>query len=200
MTAIGYLPGRGGSSSSAASPALGCYVPPTGILYETMPRQGCPVTTSVLTSGQVYYTAINLPSGLAVTKISFAIVGSGLSSQTHWWFALYDQNRAQLAVTADQLTATWDSFTRKTLNIAKTAAGTASSFTTTYAGTHYIGVMATGVAGVTLPCFQMAGGMLSGEAPIIASFGDSAQTSPPAFPHTVPSGGGATYGLWGGVG
>lgn len=199
MTAIGYQPGRGGGSGGGSTSPF-TSIPPTGLTYETAPRHFCPISTNPLTAGQVYYTAIYLPTGFAVTKISFMTVTAGLSSPTHWWFALYDQNRAQLAVTADQLTATWGSFTRKTLNIATTAAGAASSFTTTYAGLHYVGLMATGSTSTTLPCFQMTNGALSGEAPIVASFGDTSQTSPPAFPHTVPSGGGAIYGLWGGVG
>jgi hypothetical protein len=46
-----------------------------------------------------------------------------------------------LARTADQTTAAWAANTIKTLAIAQATAGSASSYTTTYSGLHYLGVM-----------------------------------------------------------
>jgi len=108
--------------------------------YETNSRLRCG-TTSTPTSGSLYLVPIWLPKGAVISNLSFASGGTAAVTPTNWWFTLHDRSRVALARTADQLTAAWAANTVKTLAIAQTTAGAASSYTTTYGGLHYLGVM-----------------------------------------------------------
>jgi hypothetical protein len=124
-------------------PALEAAMRPAG-RYETTSRLRCG-TTGAPVSGTLYLVPIWLPKGLVVADLSF-VSSTAATSPTHWWFTLHDSNRVALARTADQTTTAWAANTTKTLPIAQATAGTASSYTTTYAGLHYLGVMYAGTA------------------------------------------------------
>ncbi|MBP5922191.1 hypothetical protein F3K32_18225 [Streptomyces sp. LBUM 1483] len=108
--------------------------------YETNSRLRCG-TTSTPTSGTLYLVPVWLPKGLVVSNISFVSGGTAAVTPTNWWFTLHNSAKVALARTADQLTAAWAANTAKTLAIAQATAGAASSYTTTYSGLYYLGVM-----------------------------------------------------------
>lgn len=171
------------SNGSAATSQSFTNVPLNGMSYETIPRIAVN-SGQTQTSGLLVLTAIWLTTGTVVSKIAFAS-NSAASVPSHWWFGLYDQSLAQLALTADQTTTAWPTNTLKTLNIATVASGAASSFTTTYTGLHYVGFMMTASVAVGLFAQASPGAPLLGFAPILCGGSDSAQTTPPAFPHTA---------------
>jgi hypothetical protein len=172
---------EGGRTFSPSSLALA----PTGALGETFPRGSAESGQNVLTSGKPWLVAIWLPAGTKVSNLTFCSGTTAMVTPSHWWFALYDSARNQLAVTADQTTATWSTSTAVTLPIATTATGAATSFTTTYTGLHYLGIM---VAAATVPNLigTSSGSAEMGLPPVITGPStDAAQTTPPAFPHVA---------------
>lgn len=152
---IGSLP------PSQASP------PPTGITYQNFDRQMTVslALTNALTSASLRMAAIWLPQGFTVTSISFmsgstALVTSGVDP--HFWVALYDSSLALLRQSTDQTSATWAANTLKTTNLS-------STFTTTYGGVHYLGLLVkAGSTGTqpTLTVSNMANTQLIGLPPI----------------------------------
>jgi hypothetical protein len=83
-----------------------------------------------------------------------------------------------LARTADQTTTAWAANTIMTKAIAQTTAGTASSYTTTYAGLHYLGVM---IKASTNPTLISEGSMPDVVAQVSPGFGgtDAGLSTPP---------------------
>lgn len=157
-------------------PALEAAMSPTS-RYETTSRLRCG-TSSTPTSGALYLVPIWLPKGLVVSNISFTSGGTAASSPTNWWFTLHDSSRVALARTADQTTTAWAANTTKTLAIAQTTAGSASSYTTTYSGLHYLGFM---VAASTVPSISGEGTLAATVANTSPGFGptNASQTTPP---------------------
>lgn len=145
--------------------------------YETNSRLRCG-TTSTPTSGSLYLVPIWLPQGLVVSNISFVSGGTAMVTPTNWWFTLHSRSRVALARTADQLTAAWAANTAKTVAIAQATAGAASSYTTTYGGLHYLGVM---IKATTVPSLVSEGSVADVLASVSPGFGgtDTGQTTPP---------------------
>ena len=145
--------------------------------YETTSRLRCG-TTSTPTSGTLYLVPIWLPQGFVVSNISFVSGGTAMVTPTNWWFTLHNRSRVALARTADQLTAAWAANTVKTLAIAQATAGAAASYTTTYAGLHYLGVM---IKATTVPNLVSEGSVADVLASVSPGFGgtDTGQTTPP---------------------
>jgi hypothetical protein len=169
----GPVPGAGGTT----------YPMPANAIAETFPRAatGTPIN---LTSGVLQMSGIWLASGTTVGHIAFAFHGS--ETNNHWWFGLWDQSRAQLAVTADQLSASnGDPFT--SLAVATTAAGAATSFTTTYTGLHYLGVVFQGSSPLVVMCpaLQLTGISALQTPPILGGASTTGLTTPPTFPSTA---------------
>jgi len=161
------------------------YLAPTGASYETFPRQGSISQAATSASGTLWMVAIQLPAGTPIGHICFASYTTAAVTPLHWWFGLYTSARVQLATTADQTTTAWAANTVKNLAVATTAAGAASSFTTTYTGLHYIGFM---MAATTMCSLigETQGNSMRDQAPAIwGGTTDTAQTTPPAFPHTA---------------
>lgn len=161
------------------------YLAPSTASYETFFRQVSSGTTSAAVSGTLHLVAIALPSGLTIGKIGF-FSNRSASAPTHWWFGLYDSSRVQLAVTADQTSTAWSSNTTKTLSIATIASGAASSFTTTYTGLHYLGVMMTATTTIQFDAASQATGA-NPSGPTLYGTSSSSLTTPPAFPFTAAS-------------
>jgi hypothetical protein len=165
---------------------------------ETMPRWALSGNFG-LGNGTLELIACYIPANTLITKLGFVCGGTSANGPTHTWLGLYDSNRNQLAMTADQLSAAVTTNTAYAFNIATTAAGAASSFTTTYSGLYYIGVMS---AASTSP-FNIYGESntsiaVNAIAPIAIGTSDTTQTTVPAFPHqaialTVVSGCGFLY-------
>ncbi|MEL3944885.1 right-handed parallel beta-helix repeat-containing protein [Streptomyces sp. LNU-CPARS28] len=145
--------------------------------FETTSRLRCGTSSSAMTSGVLYLVPIWLPKGAVISNLSFITGGTGVGTPTNYWFTLHDRSRVALARTADQTTAAWAANTTKTLAIAQTTAGSASSYTTTYAGLHYLGIM---IKATTMPTIVGEGSMTAG-ASSAPGFGDTntAQTTPP---------------------
>lgn len=162
-------------------PALEAAMSPAG-RYETTSRLRAG-TASTPVSGALYLVPIWLPKGMVVSTIAFTSGGTAGVSLTNHWFTLHDANRVALARTADQGTAAWAANTTKTLAIAQTTAGSATSYTTTYSGLHYLGFM---VAASTVPNIIGEGSLPATLANTAPGFGptSSGQTTPP----TVTSG------------
>ena len=159
-----------------AAGALELLVRPSG-RYETTSRLRCG-TTSTPTSQTLYLVPIWLPQGQVVSNISFVSGSTAMVTPTNWWFTLHNRSRVALARTADQLTAAWAANTVKTLAIAQATAGAASSYTTTYGGLHYLGVM---IKASTVPTLVSEGSVADVLASVSPGFGgtDTGQTTPP---------------------
>ncbi|MFD5838232.1 right-handed parallel beta-helix repeat-containing protein [Streptomyces collinus] len=157
-------------------PALEAAMSPTD-RYETTSRLRCG-TASTPVSGALYLVPIWLPKGRVISTLSFTSGGTAAASPTNYWFTLHDANRVALARTADQGTAAWAANTTKTLAIAQTTAGSASSYTTPYAGLYYVGFM---VAASTVPNIIGEGSVPATIANTAPGFGptSSGQTTPP---------------------
>ncbi|MFF9894983.1 right-handed parallel beta-helix repeat-containing protein [Streptomyces longispororuber] len=162
--------------------------------YETTSRLRCGTSSSSASSGVLYLVPIWLPKGAVVSNLSFITGGTGVGTPTNYWFTLHDRSRVALARTADQTTTAWAANTTKTLAVAQTTAGSASSYTTTYSGLHYLGIM---IKATTMPTLVGEGAMVagSGSAP---GFGDTntGQTTPP----TVTAGAFTAAAFGGGTG
>jgi parallel beta-helix repeat protein len=158
-------------------PALEAAMSPAG-QYETTSRLRCG-TASTPASGTLYLVPIWLPKGLVISSISFTSGGTAAVTPTNQWFALFNSSRLALARTADATTAAWAANTTKTLAIAQTTAGAATSYTTTYTGLHYLGVM---VAATTMPNLVGEGSLPGALASTSPGFGptNTGQTTPPA--------------------
>jgi parallel beta-helix repeat protein len=135
-------------------PALEAAMRPSG-RYETTSRLRLG-TSSTPTSGTLYLVPIWLPKGLVVSNITFVSGGTAAVTPTNWWFTLHNSSKVALARTADQTTSAWAANTVMTKAIAQATAGTASSYTTTYAGLHYLGVM---IKATTVPTLISEGSM-----------------------------------------
>ncbi|MGW0865734.1 right-handed parallel beta-helix repeat-containing protein [Streptomyces sp. NPDC002611] len=170
-------------------PALESAMRPAG-RYETTSRLRLG-TSSTPTSGMLYLVPIWLPKGYPVANLSFVSGSTAAATPTNWWFSLHDSTRKMLARTADQLTASWAANTVKTLPIAQTTAGAGSSYTTTYAGLHYLGVM---VKASTVCNLISEGSMPDTVAQVTPGFGgtDAGMSTPPTV-----SGAGFTAGAFG---
>lgn len=170
-------------------PALESAVCPAG-RYETTSRLRLG-TASSPTSGTLYLVPIWLPKGLLVSNISFVSGGTAATSPTNHWFMLLNSSRVAVARTADATTAAWAANAVKTLAIAQTTAGSASSYTTTYAGLYFLGIM---IAATTPPNLVGEGSLPASVANTAPAFGgaNTGQTTPPtvtagAFTAAAPS-------------
>ncbi len=159
-----------------ALPALEAALRPTG-RYETTSRLRCG-TASTPTSGSLYLVPIWLPKGFVVSSITFTSGGTAAVTPTNYWFTLHNSSRVALARTADQTTTAWAANTIKTLAVAQTTAGAGTSYTTTYSGLHYLGVM---VKATTQPNLVGEGSVADVVASVSPGFGgtDTGMTTPP---------------------
>jgi hypothetical protein len=145
--------------------------------YETTSRLRCG-TTSTPTSGTLYLVPIWLPKGQVISNLAFVSGGTAAVTPTNYWFTLHNSAKVAVARTADQLTAAWAANTIKSLAIAQTTAGAASSYTTTYSGLYYLGVM---IKASTVCSLISEGAVPDVLASVAPGFGgtDTALTTPP---------------------
>ncbi len=168
------------------------YSPPAGYLIpstwkaETSSRLvvGSTATLAALTTTDISFFAIELPTGMSLSKIAFLSGSTAAGTPLNQWFCLYDQNYNALAVTADNTTTAWGTQTLRSLAIGHTySAGwnVASSFTTTYTGVYYLGIM---VNATTVP--TLVGGSINGTAAALTPVTGFTDTSHTGL--TVPTG------------
>lgn len=145
--------------------------------YETTSRLRAG-TSSTPTSGSLYLVPLWLPKGWTVSNLGFVSGGTAMATPTNWWFALFDSAKKALARTADQTTAAWAANTAKSLAIAQTTAGAATSYVTTYTGLHYLGVM---LKATTVPSLVSEGSVADILASVSPGFGgtDAGLSTPP---------------------
>lgn len=108
---------------------------PTAAIGETVPRSVANLNASIsLTSGTLFLVGVDIPIGQTVTSITWRSGGTGITGGTHGWSALFDSGRNVLRQSTDDTSVAWSSGSLKTFTLS-------STFTTTYSGLHYIGVM-----------------------------------------------------------
>ena len=109
--------------------------PYTGTNYkaESTPRTLVGVNIAAAASGTMVMQAIWLPAGLVISNLITMSGTTASATQTNRWLALYDNNRALLRQGPNSTT---------TVIAANTLWSDAiTSYTTTYAGIYYIGIM-----------------------------------------------------------
>lgn len=105
----------------------------TGAKAESIPRTMAGVNIAAVTSGTMVMQAIWLPAGMTITNLHTMSGTTASATQTNRWLALYDQNRNLLRQSAYQTTTALAANTQFT--------GAITSYTTTYSGIYYIGIM-----------------------------------------------------------
>lgn len=143
--------------------------------------QAVEANIGILSTGRLSVAAIFLPKGLPVTSITFMSATTAASVPLNQWFALFDDARGKLAVTADDTTTAWAANTAKTLTV------TGGPFVTTYAGLYYVGLMVLATTVPTIACIGSMGAATFRTHPaggIPAAVADSSLTNPASCPAT----------------
>lgn len=170
------------SSQNQVSP-----LKPTAAKFETFPRSAGNSATSqsALSTERLSMVAIWLPAGTPIGHLSFVSGSTPASEPKNWWFALFNEAREMLAITADQTTAAWAGSTLKELAISETAKGLETTFTTTYSGIYYMGVVMKATVVPTLEGVSPGGTAIGGLAPIICGTSSTGLSVPKTFPYTA---------------
>lgn len=151
---------------------------PNAYAAESVPRSAATITSrGTLASGRMSVVAIELPVGLTINKLIFHSGTTALATGSNQWFCLLDQNRNQLAVTADDTSTAWASNTAKALSLA-------TPFTTAYAGLYYLGVVVVATTVPSLVAIQQLG-YIAGLAPVLSGTANTALTNPASCPATA---------------
>ena len=142
------------------------------------------ITTSTLakaTSGTLVLQAISLPVNCLVTNFNILFGTTGDAGPANQWMGLYDSQRNLLAISADGTTTAVTASTVATYPVATVAAGSATSFTTTYSGLYYIGFLLVTTNAPTF-CAQTGSIIANALPPILAGTSTASLTSPSTFP------------------
>ena len=178
------------NTSNNVTPLLNNKKVITGALYETFDRDLCDeVNTAALSSGRLSLQAIWLPAGVTISSISFWSATTALATGTNQLFGLYDINLNLLRSSVNDTSTAWAANSKKTLSLT-------STFTTTYSGLHYLGIM---VAATTVPTLKgntaKTGGQLGAAAPSMGGTSTTGLTT--ALPATAAAPGTVTASFWG---
>jgi len=130
-------------------------------------------------SGVLNLVRILLPKGLSVTTIRFFGATSGGSGLTNQWFALFDNSRNKLAITADDTSTAWAANSNKFLTV------TGGPFVTTYTGLYYLGILVAGSAPTLAGNGPTTQANVDGAAPIISGTSSTGLTNPASCPSTA---------------
>lgn len=123
----------------------------TRVGIEAYPRLWATSTIgTMVAAGGWAATAIYLPKGFRVNGITFFSVAA-ISVGTHQWFGLWNSALANIAASADDTSTAWAAGTAKRLALT-------APFTTTYAGTHYVGLGQVATTCATIAGMPGAGG------------------------------------------
>ena len=178
------------NTSNNVTPLLNNKYVLSGALYETFDRNLCDeVNTSLLSSGRLSLAAIWLPAGTTISSISFWSATTAAGTPTNQLFGLYDSSLNLLRSSSNDTTTAWAANSRKTLSLT-------SSFTTTYSGIHYLGIM---VTATTVPTIKgntaKTGGQLNAGAPSMGGTSNTGLTT--SLPATANAPGTVTTSFWG---
>lgn len=162
----------------------------SGALFETFDRDLCDeVNTAALSTGRLSLRAIYLPASTLITSISFWSATTAAGSPTNQLFGLYDNSRNLLRSSVNDTTTAWAANSRKTLSLT-------STFTTTYSGLYYLGIM---VTATTVPTLKgntaKTDGSLNAAAPSMGGTSTTGLTT--ALPATALAPGTVTTSFWG---
>lgn len=162
----------------------------SGALYETRDRDLVnEVNTAVLSTGRLSLQAIYLPAGTVISSISFWSATTAAGTPTNQLFGLFDSSYNLLRSSTNDTTTAWAANSRKNLSLT-------SSFTTTYSGIHYLGIM---VTATTVPTIKgntaKTGGQLGAAAPSMGGTSTTGLTT--ALPATAAAPGTVTTSFWG---
>jgi hypothetical protein len=162
----------------------------SGALFETFDRNLCDeVNSSVLSSGRLSLQAIYIPKDTLVSSISFWSATTALATATNQLFGLYDSSFNLLRQSVNGGATAWAANSRKTLALS-------STFTTTYSGIYYLGIM---VAATTVPTLKgntaKTGGQLGAGAPSMGGTSTTGLTT--TLPATAAAPGLVTTSFWG---
>jgi len=162
----------------------------TGCKAETFPRRLVPeINTSLLSTGRLSLQAIAIREGELLTSISFWSATTAAGTPTNQIFGLYDNNLNLLRSTDNGTTTAWAANTRKTLNLT-------STFTTTYTGLYYLGIMVTATTVPTMKGYTArTGGQLNAAAPSMGGTSNTGLTT--ALPNPANAPGTVTTSVWG---
>jgi hypothetical protein len=150
---------------------------------ETIPRNATGNITTVSTgNGTLYLAACYLAAGTLVSRLGWLSQNAAVAP-LHQWLGLYDLNRNQLAMTADQGSAAIANTTQYSYPIATIAAGAATSFTTNYTGLYYLGILLNATTTNATCAGQASTAAFAAMPPILSGSSDTVQTTVPAFPH-----------------
>jgi hypothetical protein len=162
----------------------------SGALFETFDRNLCDeVDSSVLSSGRLSLQAIYIPKDTLVSSISFWSATTALATATNQLFGLYDSSFNLLRQSVNNGATAWAANSIKTLALS-------STFTTTYSGIYYLGIM---VAATTVPTLKgntaKTGGQLGAGAPSMGGTSTTGLTT--TLPATAAAPGLVTTSFWG---
>lgn len=175
---------------AGATPLLNNRYVISGAQYETFDRNLCDeVNTAVLSSGRLSGVAIWLPAGITINSISFFSGTTAAGTPTNQLFGLMDSSRNLLRSSVNNTTTAWAANSLKTLALTTT-------FTTTYSGLYYLGIM---VTATTVPTLKgntaKTGGQLQAQAPSMGGTSTTGLTT--ALPATAAAFGTVTTSFWG---
>jgi hypothetical protein len=178
------------NTSNNVTPLLNNKKVLSGALYETVDRDLVDeVNTALLSSGRLSLQAIWLPAGITISSISFWSATTAAGTPTNQLFGLYDSSLNLLRSSVNDTTTAWAANARKTLALT-------STFTTTYSGLYYLGIM---VAATTVPTIKgntaKTGGQLGAGAPSLGGTSTTGLTT--ALPATAAAPGLVTTSFWG---
>lgn len=162
----------------------------TGCKAETFPRKLITETNvSLLSTGRLSLEAIAIRRGELLTSISFWSATTAAGTPTNQIFGLYDNNLNLLIATNNDTTTAWASNTRKTLSLT-------STFTTTYSGLYYLGIMVTATTVPTIKGYTApTGGQIRAAAPILGGTSTTGLTT--SLPNPAAAITGTTTSAWG---
>lgn len=151
---------------------------PSGAGGMTNPRGvGALSNIAALSTGRLTLVAARIKAGDVVSSITFRSAVTALSAGSNQWFALFDKDRVQRAISADDTNTAWAASSGKTL--AMTAPWTA-----TYTGLVYLGIC---VVATTVPTLAGTNGSaeVNGIAPILVGNSNTGLTNPASAPSTA---------------
>lgn len=162
----------------------------TGCKAETFPRHLVPeVNTALLSTGRLSLQALAIQAGELLTSISFWSATTAAGTPTNQLFGLYDSSLNLLRSSNNDTTTAWAANTRKTLALT-------STFTTTYSGLYYLGIMVTATTVPTLKGYTArTGGQLNAAAPSLGGTSNTGLTT--ALPNPANAPGTVTTSVWG---
>lgn len=132
------------------------------------------------TTATLILAALYLPINTVVNNINVLVGTTASSGVAHNWAGLYNSARVPLALSADNTTTDLTASTVAAYAIATTAAGAATSFTTTYSGLHYLAfAICSATTQPTLYGYNAAGTAVNNIAPKLSGTSTTGLTTPP---------------------